>query len=76
MNALTTQGGAGFAPATAGEASSEGRALTSWEIDEVSGGNFLYGIGGLCLLGLICMDYGQEISDASVKLAEWIKGSD
>ena len=74
MNTLTTQIQAGITPTLAGEASNEVRALTSLEINEVSGSNMLFTIGGLFFLGMICMDYGEEISDASEKLAEWIRG--
>ena len=75
MNTLTTQSGAEFTSALSGEAPNEARALASWEVDEVSGGGqLLFAIGGVLLVGLICLDYGEELSAASVKLAEWIRG--
>ena len=77
MNALTIQSRTAFTQASAGGASNEMRDLTSREVDEVAGsGPTLTAITGIFLLGIICMDYGQEISDASVRLAEWLRGSD
>ena len=76
MNALAIQSKAGITSAFAGEEGlNEVRALTSCEVDEVAGGGpTLFAIGGILLTGLICMDYGQQISDVSVKLSNWIKG--
>ena len=74
MNALATQSHASITPALGGDASNEMRALTSWEVDEVSGGNLLFMIGGILFIGIICKDYGEEIDEASQKLAEWIRG--
>ena len=75
MNALTTHNQAGITPALAGETSNEVRDLTSLEVDEVSGaGPTLFAIGGILFLGMICLDYGEELTEASEKLAEWIRG--
>ena len=75
MNALTIQSGAGVTPASATGAPNEMRALTSWEVDEVSGGgHMLFAITGIVLVGLVCMDFGEELTEASEKLAEWIRG--
>ena len=75
MNTLTTPSGAGITPRLAGAASNEVRALTLREVDEVSGGGpTLIAITGILLAGMICLDYGDELAEASEKLAEWIRG--
>ena len=75
MNALTTQSRSGITPALAGEALNEVRALSSCELDEVSGGGqLLFTIGGILFVGMVCLDYGEELADASEKLAGWIRG--
>ena len=75
MNALTIQSRAGINQGLAGDASNETRALTSWEVDEVAGGGpTLFAITGIFFLGMICLDYGEELTAASEKLAEWIRG--
>ena len=73
MYALATQSGAGITSELVGDTSNETRALTSWEVDEVSGGQLLFAIGGVLFIGLVCLDYGEYIIEGSEKLAEWIK---
>ena len=75
MNALTTQNGTGITATLAEKASNEVRALTLCEVDEVSGGgHMLFAITGILLVGMVCLDYGEELTAASEKLAEWIRG--
>ena len=75
MRTLATQSGAAITSALAEEASNETRTLSSLEVDEVAGGGqFLFAVGGVLLIGLICLDFGEELSEASEKLAEWIRG--
>ena len=74
MNTLTTQSQAGMTTALGAGASNEMRALASWEVDDVSGGNTLYIIGGILFVGLMCVNFGDEIIEGSEKLAEWIRG--
>ena len=75
MNALMTQNQANTHPALAGRVSNEVRALTSREVDEVAGGgSFLFAVGGILVIGTICLDFGEELTEASEKLAEWIRG--
>ena len=75
MSAITVQSQTDTTPALSGGASNEMRTLTSWEINEVSGGgHMLFTIGGILFIGLVCLDYGEELADASEKLAGWIRG--
>ena len=74
MNALTIKTQAGITPALAGEASNETRDLTSLEVDQVAGGGpTLVAITGILLLGIVLLDFGEDIKKASDKFAEWIR---
>ena len=75
MNTLMTQGEADINSALPGEALNEMRTLSSREIGEVSGGGpTLIALGGVLFIGMICLDYAEELTEASEKLAEWIRG--
>ena len=76
MSVLAETKTAGSAPGMehSGDGESAVRALTAAEIDDVAGGGLLFLIGGLAAMGLIYVDYGEEIGDALAELEEWLKG--